>query len=55
MMGCIFKLTKEQKDLIARIKEQSYCNTCGEVLIHAKYGDRIINLCTSCGVRGKVA
>lgn len=52
MMGCIFRMTKEQKDLIAEIKGQSYCK-CGEMLIEAKYGDRIINLCKTCGVRGR--
>ena len=52
IMGCIFRLTKEQKDLIAEIKEKSYCD-CGEIFIYAKYGDRIINLCTTCGVRGR--
>lgn len=55
MMGCIFRITKEQRDLLSRIKGQSYCNVCGEMLIEAKYGDREIDLCTNCGVRGKIA
>lgn len=54
IMGCIFRLTKRQKNLIAEIKGQVYCN-CGEILIKAKYGDKIIDLCTNCGVRGRVA
>ena len=54
MMGCIFKLTKKQKDLIAKIRENKYCK-CGEMTIVAKYGDKLIDLCTNCGVRGRVA
>ena len=52
IMGCIFRINEEQRDLIAKIKRQTFCK-CGEILIEAKYGNEIIKLCTNCGVRGR--
>lgn len=51
---CIFKLTKEQQKLIAKIKH-NYCPECGTKLVKARYRGKRIRLCTECGVRGKVA
>lgn len=50
MMGCIFRITKEQKELLAEINGYNYCE-CGEITVKAKYGNGLINLCTKCGVR----
>ncbi len=50
---CIFKLNKKQQRFIAKL--EGYCKECGTKLIKAKYKGEYIDLCTSCGVRGKVA
>lgn len=52
---CIMKITKEQQDLIARIKSNKYCEICGEKKIGAHYKGLSIKLCTRCGVRGQIA
>lgn len=52
-MYCLFKLTKKQREVIAKIKRNNYCNECGQATVKAKYRGKLINLCTECGVRGR--
>lgn len=52
---CIFRITKEQQKVIAKIRKNNYCEICGNETIKDKYKGRWINLCTECGVRGQVA
>lgn len=47
---CIFKITKEQHELIKKINPSKYCKKCGKETIKAKYKETEINLCTDCGV-----
>lgn len=53
--ACIFKLTKVQQDLIAKIKGKGYCSKCGRKTIKANYHNMEIQLCTECGVRDLIA
>jgi hypothetical protein len=39
-MYCLFRLTKEQQRVIAKIKRNNYCDKCGNQLIKAKYGGK---------------
>ena len=50
-MYCLFKLTKKQQRVIAKIKRNNYCNECGQATVKAKYKGKEINLRTECGVR----
>ena len=50
-MYCLFRLSKVQQEVIAKIRKHKYCDKCGNQLIKAKYKGRYINLCTECGVR----
>lgn len=54
-MYCLFRLSKEQQEFIAKIRKYKYCEICGQATVKAKYKGKYINLCTSCGVRRKVA
>lgn len=54
MAACIYRRNKEQQDLIDEIKNYKYCEICGGITIKAKYGDRNIDLCVKCGVRGNL-
>lgn len=50
---CIFRRTKEQQELIAKIKGHYYCSKCGSRTVKAKYNSELIQLCTNCGVKGE--
>lgn len=46
---CIFRLTKEQQELIAKIKGLRFCDICGNTTVKGKYKGQAVELCTSCG------
>lgn len=47
---CLFRITAEQKDLIAEIKGKIYCSNCHSEIVQALYRETEVTLCTSCGI-----
>lgn len=45
---CIFKVTKQQKELVARINKNN-CKTCGMKMAECRFNYISSKLCTSCG------
>lgn len=47
-MYCIFKITEQQKILIAKINK-GHCQKCLTKTILGMYNETIVRLCTNCG------
>lgn len=51
---CLFRITRNQQRLIAKIRKIEHCKICGRETVKARYKNKWINLCTHCGVRRKI-